>query len=207
MATPSQPQPSPVNILVLDKEGPAAVALRQVLDSEGWRVRLAADNKQLLTELRVGVWSLIIANVDLLGLDSPAYITLRELAAVPYDEGGRVRCLFLVPEMNGSQFVRPLEQARLPYVVRPYHLHDFLEKVSDLLVEVKAIDAPLRQVRYEFGGLRKKKRQAAKTNSMFASRDSYSYSEEELAEYERQETALSRNKRRKSLHNLGDPHS
>jgi len=94
MATPSQPQPSPVNILVLDKEGPAAVALRQVLDSEGWRVRLAADNKQLLTELRVGVWSLIIANVDLLGLDSPAYIMLRELAAVPFEEGGRVRCLF-----------------------------------------------------------------------------------------------------------------
>jgi DNA-binding response OmpR family regulator len=206
MATPSQPQPSPVNILVLDEEGPAAVALRQVLDSEGWRVRVTADTRQLLAELRVGVWSLIIANVDLLGLDSPAYITLRELSAVPFDEGGRVRCLFLVPEMTGSQFVRPLEQARLPYVVRPYHLHDFLEKVSDLLVEVKAIDAPIRQVRYEFGGLRKKKRQAAKTNSMFASRDSYSYSEEELAEYERQEAELSRNKRRKILNNLGDPH-
>jgi len=73
-----------------------------------------------------------------------------------------------------------------------------------LLVEVKAIDAPLRQVRYEFGGLRKKKRQAAKTNSMFAARDSYSYTEEELSEYERQESELSRNKRRKPLGNLGD---
>jgi len=207
MATSSRPGPSPVNILLLDEEGPAAVALRQILDSEGWRVRLTGDSKQMLTELRVGVWSLIIANVDLLGLDSPAYTTLRELVTVPYDEGGRLRCLFLVPEMAGSQFVRPLEQARLPYVVRPYHLHDFLEKVSDLLVEVKAIDAPLRQVRYEFGGLRKKKRQAAKTNSMFASRDSYSYTEEELSEYERQEAELTRNKRRKSLHNLGDPHS
>jgi hypothetical protein len=77
--------------------------------------------------------------------------------------------------------------------------------VSDLLVEVKAIDAPLRQVRYEFGGLRKKKRQAARTNSMFASRDSYSYTEEELAEYEKQESELSRNKRQKPLGNLGDP--
>jgi DNA-binding response OmpR family regulator len=207
MATPSQPEPNPVNILVLDEDGPAAVALRQVLDSEGWRVRLTADNQHLLKELRVGVWSLIIANVDLLGLDSPAYAMLCELAAVPFEEGGRVRCLFLVPELTGSQFVRGLEQARLPYVVRPYHLHDFLEKVSDLLVEVKAIDAPLRQVRYEFGGLRKKKRQAAKTNSMFASRDSYSYSEEELAEYERQEAEVSRNKRRRTLNNLGDPHS
>jgi response regulator RpfG family c-di-GMP phosphodiesterase len=205
MASPTQPEPSPVNILVLDEDGPSALALRQVLDSEGWRVRITADSKQLLTELRVGVWSLVIANVDILGLDSPAFTMLRELATVPVEDGGRIRCLFLVPEMMGSQFVRQLEQAKLPYVVRPYHLHDFLEKVSDLLVEVKAIDAPLRQVRYEFGGLRKKKRQAARTNSMFASRDSYSYTEEELAEYERQESELNRNKRQKPLGNLGDP--
>ena len=205
MASPTQPEPSPVNILVLDEDGPSALALRQVLDSEGWRVRITADRKQLLTELRVGVWSLVIANVDILGLDSPAFTMLRELATVPVEDGGRIRCLFLVPEMMGSQFVRQLEQAKLPYVVRPYHLHDFLEKVSDLLVEVKAIDAPLRQVRYEFGGLRKKKRQAARTNSMFASRDSYSYTEEEIAEYEKQESELSRNKRQKPLGNLGDP--
>jgi DNA-binding response OmpR family regulator len=194
-----------VNILVLDEDGPAAVALRQVLDSEGWRVRTTANTKQLLAELRVGVWSLVIANADLLGLDSPGFLMLREIGTVPVEDGGRLRCLFLVPEMTGSQFVRQLELAKLPYVVRPYHLHDFLEKVSDLLVEVKAIDAPLRQVRYEFGGLRKKKRQAARTNSMFASRESYSYTEEELAEYERQEGELSRNKRRKDLGNLGDP--
>src|SRR5689334_19828433 len=205
MASPSQPEPSPVNILVLDEEGPAAVALRQILDSEGWRVRVTADTKQLMTELRIGVWSLVIANADLLGVESPGFLMLRELGTVPVEEGGRIRCLFLVPEMTGSQYVRTLEQARLPYVVRPYHLHDFLEKVSDLLVEVKAIDAPLRQVRYEFGGLRKKKRQAARTNSMFASRDSYSYTEEELAEYEKQESELSRNKRQKPLGNLGDP--
>jgi response regulator RpfG family c-di-GMP phosphodiesterase len=205
MASPTQPEPSPVNILVLDEDGPSALALRQVLDSEGWRMRITVDAKQLLTELRVGVWSLVIANVDILGLDSPAFLMLRELATVPVEDGGRIRCLFLVPEMMGSQFVRQLEQSKLPYVVRPYHLHDFLEKVSDLLVEVKAIDAPLRQVRYEFGGLRKKKRQAARTNSMFASRDSYSYTEEELAEYERQESELNRNKRQKPLGNLGDP--
>lgn len=206
MASPTQPtEPLPVNILVLDEEGPAAVALRQMLDSEGWRVRVTADTKQLLAELRVGVWSLVIANVALLDVDSPGFFMLREISAVPVEEGGRLRCLFLIPEMNGSQYVRTIEQARLPYVVRPYHLHDFLEKVSDLLVEVKAIDAPLRQVRYEFGGLRKKKRQAAKTNSMFAARDSYSYTEEELAEYERQESELNRNKRRKSFGNLGDP--
>jgi len=194
-----------VNILVLDQEGPSATALRQVLDSEGWRVRVIPDSKLLLAELKTGEWSLVIANIVLLGLDSPGYLTLRELAGVPAEEGGRIRTLFLVPEMAGSHFVGVLEKARLPYVVRPYHLHDFLEKVSDLLVEVNAIEAPLRQVRYEFGGLRKKKREASRTTSMFASRDEYSYTEEELAEYEKQESEHSRAKRNKPLTNLGDP--
>jgi DNA-binding response OmpR family regulator len=205
MASPLPVEPKPVNILVLDQEGASATALRQVLDSEGWRVRVVAETKVLLTELATGEWSLVIANIALLGLDSPGYLTLRELAGVPADEGGRLRGLFLVPEMAGSQYVGTLEKARLPYVLRPYHLHDFLEKVSDLLVEVNAIAAPLRQVRYEFGGLRKKKRQASRTTSMFASREEYSYSEEELAEYEKQEAEHSRNKRNKPLTNLGDP--
>jgi DNA-binding response OmpR family regulator len=205
MASPLPVEPKQVNILVLDQEGSSATALRQVLDSEGWRVRVVSDTKLLLTELKTGEWSLVIANIALLGVDSPGYLTLRELASVPAEEGGRLRGLFLVPEMSGSQFVGTLEKARLPYVVRPYHLHDFLEKVGDLLVEVNAIAAPLRQVRYEFGGLRKKKREASRTTSMFASRDEYSYSEEELAEYEKQESQNSRSKRGKPRTNLGDP--
>jgi len=205
MASPLPIEPKPVNILVLDQEGPSATALRQVLDSEGWRVRVVAETKLLLAELKTGEWSLVIANIALLGLDSPGYLTLRELAGMPAEEGGRLRGLFLVPEMSGSQYLGTLEKARLPYVLRPYHLHDFLEKVSDLLVEVNAIAAPLRQVRYEFGGLRKKKREISRTTSMFASRDEYSYSEEELAEYEKQEAENSRNKRNKPLTNLGDP--
>ena len=76
--------------------------------------------------------------------------------------------------------------------MRPFHLHDFLEKVSDLLVEVKAIEGPLRMTRYEFGEARKKKKETSRTTSMFASRDSYSYTEEEIAEYEKQEAESSR---------------
>jgi len=91
------------------------------------------------------------------------------------EDGARLRVLFVVPEMSGNQFVPVIEEARLPYVLRPFHLHDFLEKVSDLLVEVKAIEGPLRMTRYEFGAARKKKKAATKTNSMFASAKSYSY--------------------------------
>jgi DNA-binding response OmpR family regulator len=192
-----------VGILVLDNDAQGSSAVKQILDSEGWRVRTVADSKMLLAELKTGEWSLVIANIALMGIDGPVFTTLKELASVSPDDGGRIRVLYLIPEIAGSQYIGPLEIGKLPYVVRPYHLHDFLEKVSDLLVEVKAIEAPLRQVRHEFGALRKKKKQAGRSNSMFASRDSFSYTDEELAEYERQETESSASKRNKPRTNLG----
>jgi PleD family two-component response regulator len=196
-------KPRQVGILILDEDAQSAAGIRQLLDSEGWRVDIVADANALLDELRSGEWALVVANIAMTGVDSAAYITLQELASVDPEEGGRVRVLYIVPEMTGSKYLKSLEQARLPYVARPFHFHDFLEKVSDLLFEVHAIDAPLRQVSYELGEIRKKKTEANRDNSMFATRDGYSYTEEEVAEYERQESALST--RHKPRTNLGDP--
>lgn len=195
-----------VGILVVDDDPQSASTIRQILDSEGWRVRIVVDTPLLLAELKTGEWSLVIANVALIGVDGPAFSTLRELAQVPASEGGRVRTLFLIPEMTGKQYTSVLEASHLPYILRPYHLHDFLDRVSDLLVEVKAIRVPLRQVRYEFGGLRRKKSQAARATSMFAPRDSFSYTEEELAEYERQEAEAAKSNSSKPVTDLGNPH-
>jgi DNA-binding response OmpR family regulator len=197
--------PRQVGILVLDDDVRSQGALRQILDSEGWRVRIVPDTKLLLAELKTGEWSLVIANVAMTGLDSPLFFTLRELSSVSAEDGARLRVLYVLPEMAGSQYAGPLETAKLPYVVRPFHLHDFLEKVSDLLVEIKAIEAPIRQVRHEFGKAQKKKRQDARSNSMFAARDSFSYTDEELAEYELQEGEAAKNRRNRPRLNLGDP--
>jgi DNA-binding response OmpR family regulator len=203
--TPPPIQRREVRILVLDDDAQGQGALRQILDSEGWRVQIVPDTKLFLTELKTGEWSLVIANVAMTGLKGPLFFTLRELSSVSAEEGARLRVLYLVPEGTGGQFVGALELAKLPYVVRPFHLHDFLEKVSDLLVEIKAIEAPLRQVRHEFGEARKKKKQVGRSTSMFASRDSFSYTDEELAEYERQEGEASKSRRNRPRTNLGDP--
>lgn len=203
MSTSPTPVLQKVGILVLDNDPTGGVAVKQILDSEGWRVRIVPDVQMLLAELKTGEWSLVIANVALTGIEGPVFITLRELASVSPADGGRIRVLYLIPELSSGQYQSHLESTRLPYVLRPYHLHDFLEKVSDLLVEVKAIEGPIRQVRHEFGALRKKKKQAGRSNSMFASRDSFSYSDEELAEYERAESESSRARRNKPRTNLG----
>ncbi len=205
MASPLTAAGPQVGLLVLEDDSSSSVALKQILDSEGWRVRLVPDLALLHAELKTGEYALVIANIELVGLDTPTFHVLRELAAVAQEDGGRVRVLYVVPELADSQHVSALERARMPYAVRPFHLHDFLEKVSDLLVEVKAIEGPLRMTRHEFGEARKKKKQTSRTTSMFASRDSYSYTEEELAEYERQEADASKTRRNKPRTNLGDP--
>jgi DNA-binding response OmpR family regulator len=194
-----------VGLLVLEGDPGNAAALKQILDSEGWRVRIVTDLPLLHAELKTGEYSLVVANIELVNLDSPTFHVLRELASVSPEDGGRIRVLYVIPELAGAQFVTALERAKMPYALRPFHLHDFLEKVSDLLVEVKAIEGPLRMTRYEFGEARKKKKQATRTTSMFASRDSYSYTDEELAEYERQESEASKTRRIKPRTNLGDP--
>jgi DNA-binding response OmpR family regulator len=207
MATPPITAVRQVGLLVLENDPQNAGALKQILDAEGWRVRIVSDLQLLHAELKTTEYSLLIANIALVGVSSPTFHILKELALVAPEDGGRIRVLFVVPEMTGSQYVAALEAAKLPYSVRPFHLHDFLEKVSDLLVEVKAIEGPLRMTRREFGEARKKKKQTSRTTSMFAARDSYSYSEEEIAEYERQEAEATKSRRIKPRTNLGDPHS
>jgi DNA-binding response OmpR family regulator len=140
MGTPAAPiAPRQVGILILDDDVQSQGALKQILDSEGWRVRVVPDTKLFLAELRTGEWSLVIVNVTITGTDSPLFVTLRELTNVSPEEGGRLRALYMVPDDGGSPYVEPLERAKLPYVLRPFHLHDFLEKVSDLLVEINCV--------------------------------------------------------------------
>ena len=206
MSTGSTVAPRQVGILVLDNDPRGASAVKQVLDSEAWRVRVVPDAKMLLSELKSADWSLVVANAAAMDLESPAFFTLREIATVPQESGGRIRALFVIHETGERRFTQQIEAARLPYVVRPYHLHDFLEKVSDLLVEIKVIEAPIRLVRREFGALRTKKKQASRLNSMFAARDVFSYTEEEIAEYEREEAQAAKDKRKTRI-NLGDPYS
>src|SRR5208282_1976536 len=130
MATPPTAVARQVGLLVLEAEPSNAGALKQILDSEGWRVRIVGDVPLLHVELKTGEYSLVIANVEQIGLESPTFHVLRELAAVSEEEGGRIRVLYVVPELASSQFVQALERAKVPYAVRPFHLHDFLEKVS-----------------------------------------------------------------------------
>jgi hypothetical protein len=117
-----------------------------------------------------------------------------------------VRVLFLVPEAAAAEAAPMLERQHLPFVLKPFNLHDLLEKVSDLLMETDAISAPIRQIPREGNALRRRGRLGARNDpgrdanrntSMFANREDYEMGEEELAEYERHEAEEARRKNKK----------
>jgi DNA-binding response OmpR family regulator len=191
-----------VGILIIDDDEQSQSALWHVLDSEGWKLRVVPEAPKALAELAKGGWALVIVNIRLSGVDGPLFHILKELAIAPalHGEKRRARVLFLVPLPVAATVQPVLERDRLPYVHKPYHLHDFLEKVSDLLLEVRAIEESLRPVLREEkpAGPRSKaaKSAAARAPQMFASRDDYQMSEEEITEWEQQEE-LERKKKKK----------
>ena len=202
MGYPVPSKPGDVRILILDDDPQSQTALHHVLDSEGWHVQIASLASQGMQELASGEWTLVIANVALTGLDGPTFETLKHLALAPAAESGlrRARVLFLVPEMAANIAQPVLERARLPHTMKPVNLHDFLEKVSDLMLEAKSIASPIRRVRYEHGGDDRRQRERRtgedrRGKPMFASRDDYQMTEEEIAEFERQEAEEAKRKK------------
>lgn len=199
-----------IGILVIENDEGNQAALRQLLDSEGWQVRVVPAVNQALGELSTGEWSLVIVNVEMIGLTSPVYLTLRELALAPAVEEGKVRArvLFVVPESVAMEALPVFERERLPYVVKPFQFHDLLEKVSDLLMEAAALADPIRRVRHDAGLSERKRKEgragresgraALRNTSMFAKREEYSMTEEEIAEYEKSESD-ERDKKKKKL--------
>jgi DNA-binding NtrC family response regulator len=189
-----------IGILIIEDDEANQSALRQLLDSEGWQVRVVPVVSQALGELSSGEWSLVIVNVAMIGLKSPVYLTLRELALAPAVEAGNVRArvLFIVPESAAAEALPIFEREKLPYVVKPFQFHDLLEKVSDLLMEAAALVDPIRRVRHDSSLSERKRKEgrlgresgnalAQRNTSMFAKREEYVMTEEEIADYEKTE--------------------
>ena len=185
---------SEVRILIVDDDEASQHALQQVLDSEGWRVRVVPFASEALRELARGHWTLVIVNIALADITGPLFTTLKELAQVVLDPDAAqngLHVLFLVP-LLAARWARPvLDKERLPYAMKPLNLNDFLEKVSDLLLETGAIAQPIRDVSVLAVNKERRQKDRAgrdrRNGKMFASREDYMMTDEEIADYEKQE--------------------
>ena len=198
-----------VGVLIIDADAASQEALCQVLGAEGWSVEGATSSSQALQKLAKGKWSLVLANTAVTGITGALFLTLKELGVPAENEAAKaqVRILFIVPEASAAQTTPLLEEEHLPYVLKPFTFHDLLERVSDLLMETEVIGAPLRKVRQD--GLKSSRRSrragrdpgrdGARNTGMFSVQEDYQWSEEELAEYEKQETDALKKKKKKPL--------
>ena len=185
---------SEVRILIVDDDAASQHALQQVFDSEGWRVHVVPFASEAMRELARGHWTLVIVNIALADITGPLFTTLKELAQVEIDPEAAqksLRVLFLVPAI-AARWARPvLHKERLPYVMKPLNLNDFLEKVSDLLLDVGAIPRAIRDVSVLSANKERRQKDRAgrdrRNGKMFASREDYMMTEEEIADYEKQE--------------------
>lgn len=183
-----------VNVTLIDMKGPLFAILRDLAQ---------ADEK---TEMAARAEREAQAVVDEEGgaeiKTDPSSETEISVSDLPRTH---FRVLYLVPMTEASKVEPVLEEEGMPYSLKPYHLHDFLEKVSELLVESGALDQPLRGIG-DFTRLRTRKRarnsRDSRRSSMFASRDDYQMTEEELVEWERQEEEA-RKKREKEMKERG----
>jgi CheY-like chemotaxis protein len=205
-----------VGILIVDDDVASQRALKNVLDSEGWRVRIVTLVADALRELSTSTWNVVIVSTALADPRGPLFAILKELVEAepvpsPLDSGTppkRIRALFLVPIARAKDVQPVLEREGLPYSLTPYHLHDFLEKVSELLVEAGAIAQPIRSIGGFGPGKRRRRRDPhfsrdTRRGTMFATREDYQMTDEEMAEYEREEEE-GRKKREKELHDMKD---
>jgi len=200
--------PKEINILVLEDDPGSQNAIQVMMDGESWKVKMLGDADAALQELAQGSWALVVASLSLVDFGSPLFQVLKELAQAPPVEDGksRVRVLFIVPSSQVTEVIPFLETARLPYAMKPYQFNDFMEKVNDLLLQAQFLSKTARERGFAFEKSASPKKgksgkKVAAANSMFASRDEYYYSEEELAEYEREQSELEKKKKSK---NLGD---
>ena len=198
-----------VGVLIVDDDVASQRALKGILDAESWRIRVVTRASDAMAELATGVWNLVIANATVAKTSGPLFAVLKELAQselmpqLDQPEGShqkRLSVLFLVSPLRAKEVQAALDREGLSYLQKPYHLHDFLEKVSDLLMQSRAIAEPIRGIS---GFAAKKRRRDPRTphntrRAMFASREDYQMTEEEMADFEHQEED-DRKKREKEL--------
>jgi DNA-binding response OmpR family regulator len=206
---PTEQAAASVGVLIVDDDIASQRALKGVLDAESWRIRVVTRTPDAMAELATGVWNLVIANATVAQAGGPLFAVLKELAQsepasqLHQPEGPRQKrlsVLFLVSALQAKEVQTALEREGLSYLQKPYHLHDLLEKVSELLMQSGAITEPIRGIS---GFAARKRRRDPRTahntrRAMFASREDYQMTEEEMADFEREEED-DRKKREKEL--------
>jgi PAS domain S-box-containing protein len=121
-------------ILVVDDEPVVAHLIADALRQQGHAVRVHTDSRRALALACREPFQLIICDIRMPELDGPGFHRL--LAQRQPDRARRV--LFTTGDTLARETLEFLEQARLPYIPKPFHVEELRSVVSHLLEELES---------------------------------------------------------------------
>ena len=135
------------NILVVEDEEHIAEGIAEVLDLEGYRVRVVGDGPSGLDALKSGAFDLVLLDVMLPEMNG------YEVCQAARAAGVQTPVLFLTARGAVDDRIRGLEAGGDDYLPKPFHLKELLLRISVILRRSpRATPSPKRTV--EFGGNR-----------------------------------------------------
>jgi len=112
------PVAGPCSILVVDDEAAVADVLAEILRDDGHRVEVTGDGWAALARIEAGGFDLVISDLRMPGLDGPGL----------YAEATRrrpgLRFVFITGDTMTARTQDFLEDARVPYLGKPFSLDD-----------------------------------------------------------------------------------
>jgi len=124
--------PLQVGILILDEDAQSQGALNRSSIPMALLVRMVPDTKAfLLADCAPGTVPVYVPCDASHAQRAHWFVTLRSLLTIPCRRRRQAPRPVHGSRRRREQYVEPLERRKLPEVLRPFHLHDFLEKVSD----------------------------------------------------------------------------
>ncbi|MGH9862091.1 MAG: hybrid sensor histidine kinase/response regulator [Candidatus Acidiferrales bacterium] len=121
-------------ILVVDDEPVVAHLIADALRQQGHTVRVHTDSRRALAEVFREPFQLIICDIRMPELDGPGFHRL----LVERQPGQARRVLFTTGDTLARETLSFLEQTRLPYLAKPFHVDELRSVVSNLLHDLEA---------------------------------------------------------------------
>jgi two-component system, OmpR family, alkaline phosphatase synthesis response regulator PhoP len=138
---------SQTRILIVEDEPGMAQILAENLELEGMKTAIAKDGRQALEMWRDTDPDLVVLDVMLPKLNG------FEVCQTMREAGSRTPVLFLSAKGQAQDRVQGLEVGGDDYVVKPFHLPEFMLRVANMLRRAKWVNSDLENgSKFDFGG-------------------------------------------------------
>ncbi len=124
-------------VLVVDDEPSVAYLIADALEQDGCEVRVHTESRRALSEAQSERFDLAVVDVRMPGLDGQAFYRILRQQGSPLAD----RLLFTTGDTLTRETAAFLEQARLPFLPKPFHVEELQERVRASLDEIEPAPA------------------------------------------------------------------